>query len=289
MKWDERLLEAVARLTIRARRNVASIVTGNYRSAFRGSGMQFKEFRHYEPGDDIRHMSWTVTARTGKATVKTYEEERELNVVLLVDTSGSSLFKNKAEMFAELTSVIGLAAIESGDRLGFLFFSDEPGVYLPPKRSRDQLSVAVSSLLAEPKMGRKSDLRPALKFLSEVLKQRSIVIVISDFWLPEFEQELIPLSRRHEIILLHCFDDAERGDLPSGVHESWSPEGNVSFLLDTSSDRLSKKLAERHTSLVNDLESVGRRNQADYLSLSHQDDYLKRLILFFRHRGPSRV
>ena len=102
--WDERLLKAVSQLTIGAKRNVATLMTGNYRSAFRGSGMQFKEFRRYEPGDDIRHMSWNVTARTGKATVKTYEEERELNVMLLVDISGSSLFGNKLQMYGDSLS-----------------------------------------------------------------------------------------------------------------------------------------------------------------------------------------
>src|ERR1700677_2612031 len=106
LKFSEKLLQAVSELEIRSRRNVAALLAGNYRSAFRGSGMQFKEFRPYEAGDDIRHMSWQVTARTGHPTVKIYEEERELNVVLLIDVSGSSLFgftqKRKIDMYAEL-------------------------------------------------------------------------------------------------------------------------------------------------------------------------------------------
>src|SRR5206468_3156293 len=88
MLISEEILRAVAQLEIRARRNMTALLAGNYRSAFRGSGMQFKEFRHYEPGDDIRHMSWPVTARTGRATVKVYDEERELDIVLMVDVSG---------------------------------------------------------------------------------------------------------------------------------------------------------------------------------------------------------
>src|SRR3954470_16394145 len=112
MQFSESLLRAVNELELRTRRKVPALLTGDFRSAFRGSGMQFKEFRQYEPGDDIRHMSWTVTARTGHATVKVYEEERELDVVLLVDVSGSSLFghqsKRKIDMYAELTALIGL-------------------------------------------------------------------------------------------------------------------------------------------------------------------------------------
>ncbi len=293
MEFDPKVLEAVSQLRIRAKRNVATLATGNYRSAFRGSGMQFKEFRHYEPGDDIRHMSWTVTARTGKPTLKTYEEERELNVILMVDISGSSLFgmakSRKLDMYAELVSVIGLAALESGDKLGALFFSDQPGLFLPPRRSREQLGSLLTQLLSQPQVGNRSDLKPALRFLSQVLKQKSILIVISDFWLPDFEEAFIPVAERNETIFLHCFDDAERGFLPTGVLEAWHPETNKPYLVDASSVSMKRKLAEKHTGLVNELEALAHRTRTDYLCLSKQDDYLKRLISFFRYRGPSRI
>jgi len=293
LDFDPKVLEAVSQLRIRAKRNVATLATGNYRSAFRGSGMQFKEFRHYEPGDDIRHMSWTVTARTGKPTIKTYEEERELNVILMIDISGSSLFglgkSTKLDMCAELVSVIGLAALDAGDKLGMLFFSDQPGLYVPPRRSREQLGTMLTHLLSQTKLGNQSDLRPALGFLSQVLKQKSIIIVLSDFWLPGFEEAFVPLSERHETILVHCFDDAERGNLPDGVLEAWNPETEQPFLVDASSPQLRKQLAERHTTLINDLEQLSHRTRSDYLCLSKQDEYLKRLISFFRYRGPSRI
>lgn len=293
MKFDPKVLEAVAQLKIYATRNVATLVSGNYRSAFRGSGMQFKEFRHYEPGDDIRHMSWTVTARTGKPTIKTYEEERELNVVLLVDISGSTLFgsgnQRKLDMMAELVSVIGLAALDSGDKLGVLFFSDGPGAYFPPKRNREQLGMLLTQLLSQPRVGNRSDLRPALRFLSQVLKQKSIVIVLSDFWLPDFESTLVPVAERHETIFLHCFDDGERGALKAGIVEAWHPEEQSFFLVDGNSAAVRRALAEKHTGLVNGLEALCHRTRTDYLSMSRQDDYLKRLISFFRFRGPSRI
>lgn len=293
MIWDERILAAVSQLTIRAKRNVATLMTGNYRSTFRGSGMQFKEFRRYEPGDDIRHMSWPVTARTGKPTIKTYEEERELNVVLMVDVSGSSLFglgkRPKLEMYGDLMAVLGLAALESGDKLGTLFFSNQPEQFRPPRRGRELLSVVLSDLLSKARLGNQSDLRPALSYLREVLKQRSLIIVISDFLLPDFERELIPLAERNEVILLHCFDDAERGSLPDGVLEAWNPEGGGMQLIDATSETLRREMAEGHTQLINDLEAMSHRTRSDYFCLSKQDEYLKRLISFFRYRGPSRI
>src|SRR3954470_22900685 len=115
MQFTPALLQAIRELELRTRKGISSLLAGNYRSRYRGSGMQFKEFRPYEPGDDIRHMSWAVTARTGHPTVKIFEEERELNVVVLVDVSGSTEFglvqKRKIDMYAEIAALVGLAAV----------------------------------------------------------------------------------------------------------------------------------------------------------------------------------
>lgn len=294
LKFSQELLQAVAQLEMKAKRNVTALLAGNYRTAFRGSGMQFKEFRHYEAGDDIRHMSWPVTARTGKATVKTYEEERELNVVLMVDVSGSSLFgathKRKIDMYAELVALIGLAAIRSGDNVGLMLFNEAPVLYLPPRRTREQVMTAVSHVLEQPLKGAKSNFAPALRYLLSVLKQRALVIALSDFWVPPFEQEMVQISRKHELVLLHCYDDAERGvDSKKGVLEVWDPESGDFLLLDTASKRVRQRLAEHHTHMTNELEALCSRSNADYLTLSVEDDYLQRLVHFFRRRGPARV
>jgi len=293
VKITKELLEAVSQLQIRAKRNVTTLLTGNYRTAFRGSGMQFKEFRHYEPGDDVRHMSWPVTARTGRATIKTYEEERELDVMILVDVSGSSLFglsrKRKVDMYAELVALIGMAAIRSGDSVGALLFSDKPGRYFQPRKAQSQLLVTLGEILAQPFDGAGSDLRPAFGYLQNVLKNRSLIVVLSDFWVPAFEKELRQLSRKHEIVLLHCYDDAERGYGLSGVYEVRDPETGQYTLLDGNSKKTKRLLSEQHTNLSNTLEKVGRTCRADYLSLSVEDDYLQRLVNFFKRRGPSRL
>jgi uncharacterized protein (DUF58 family) len=293
MKFSEDLLRAVAELDLKAKRNVTALLAGNYRSAFRGSGMQFKEFRHYEAGDDIRHMSWQVTARTGRATLKTYEEERELDVILMVDVSGSSLFgfsrKRKLDMYAELVALLGLAALRSGDNMGLLLFNDKPQWFLPPKRTRDQVLIAALRILEQPARGTRSDLRAALLYLNSVAKHRSLVIVLSDFWMPPFEKELQLVAKKHEMILLHCYDDAERGLGISGVFEAWDPESERFFLLDTNSKKVRGALSEHHTHLSNSLEELSRTSRADYLCLSVEDDYLQRLVHFFRRRGPARL
>lgn len=292
-KFSEQLLQAVSELNLKARRNVSALLAGNYRTAFRGSGMQFKDFRHYEPGDDIRHMSWPVTARTRRPTIKTYEEERELDVVIAIDVSGSSLFGyrgvRKLDMYAELSALLSLAAIRSGDNAGVLLFNEKPGFYLPPRRSRNQVMVGLGQLLGCEMQGARSDLRSALSFLQGVLKNKALILILSDFLVPEFETELRALSKKHELVLLHGFDDAERGMNLHGVHEIWDPETGEIFLLDGNSRQTRRLLADFHIKLSNRLEDLARRSRADYLTLSVEDDYLQRLVHFFRRRGPSRL
>ncbi len=293
MHFSEPLLRAVSELELRTRRNVSAFLSGNYRSRFRGSGMQFKEFRHYEPGDDIRHMAWPVTARTGRATVKVYEEDRELNVVMLVDTSGSTIFagkqKRKQEMYAELVALVGLAAVKSGDRMGSLFFDDEPLDFLPPRRTRANVLASLSKLLDRPLTGKRSDLRPALTYLHNILPTRSMILILSDFMVPAFENEFMRLARTHEVILLHGYDDAERGIGLKGVYEVCDPETGEFYILDGRSKRVRRHLAEHQFALSRQLQDLAERSKADYLPLSVEDDYLQRFVRFFRQRGPVRI
>ncbi len=293
LHFTEAILKAANELEIRARRNVTALLSGNYRSAFRGSGMQFKEFRQYEPGDDIRHMSWSATARTGKATLKVYEEERELDVVIAVDVSGSSLFgfskKRKIDVYGELLALLGLAAIRSGDNLGAFFFSDQPQKFLPPSRTRMNLLVALRELLSQPLESRRSDLRAPLKYLDRLLPHRTILILISDFLIPDFQTELLRLSKRHEVILIHCTDDAERGQGLSGVFEVADPETGETYLLDGNSPKVRERLANYQKDLRLKLEALCQSTRSDYLSMNMEDDYVRRIIQFFRQRGPSRI
>ncbi len=254
--------------------------------------MQFKEFRRYEPGDDIRHMSWPVTARTGHPTIKIFEEDRELSVLLVVDVSGSSLFgttKTKLDMYSELVALLGLAAVKSKDNLGMLFFNDKPVHYLPPRNTQNHVLNGMVTLLQQPLSGKGSDLRPALTFANNVLKTKAIVVVLSDFLVPPFEDELRLLSQRHETVLLHCRDDAEAGRALKGVYEVWDPEVGETFLLDSNDSKIRTALSKEFAHAQSEIESVCRNCKADYQFLSVQDDYLQRLVHFFRRRGPARI
>lgn len=293
MQFTPALLQAIRELELRTRKGISSLLAGNYRSRYRGSGMQFKEFRHYEPGDDIRHMSWAVTARTGRATVKVFEEERELNVLLLLDVSGSSEFgfaqKRKIDLYAELTALLGLASVKEGDNFGLVFFSDKIEQFLPFRKTREHCLSGITQLLARPLHRKKSDLRPVLTQLHGTLKARSLILVVSDFLMPDFAETMRPLANKHEVILLRCYDDAERGFAMRGLYEAVDPETGEFFTIDANSPSTKKALSAYHTHLDHHLQQLVQGCGADYLPLSINDDYLKRLVHFFRMRSGARA
>ncbi|MBI1861135.1 MAG: DUF58 domain-containing protein [Deltaproteobacteria bacterium] len=287
------ILEAASQLEIRARHRMSSLLEGSYRTAFRGSSMQFKEFRPYEPGDDIRHMSWTVTARTGRPTVKIFEQERELDVILMVDTSGSSLLggsrKRKIDMYAEVAAMIGLSAIDAGDNFGLMLFNESVTSYLPAAHRRDQVRTALTQLLGETPRGKKADISVAVEFAARMLPHRSLTMILSDFWVPAFEEALTAAARRHEFILLNGFEDEERGQGLNGLHELTDPETGDIYLLDGRSPKTRQKLQTVFVDHLAHVEGIAERTRSGCLSLSVEDDYVQRLVLYFERRGPVRL
>lgn len=282
------LLRAIDLIEFHCRRRLPSSYIGSHDSTYRGSGMQFKEFRPYEMGDEPRHISWTATAKTGKPTLKLYEEEREINVFVLVDTSGSTLFgsgiKRKIDMYSEVIALISMGAIKSNHRVGTLFFDHEVRHYIPPTRNKDEILQSLNYLLNLDLLNRTSDLRPSLNMCNKLLKHKSLVFIISDFLLPPFKNELLPLSTKHEIILLQGYDDSERLLSGRGISEVCDPESGEFYLLDAESDFFRKSLTSFYNGFNNQLEETAGVCRADFLPVSVQDDYLQRMVHFFSAR-----
>lgn len=286
--FPKSVLQAASQLEIRSRLHIASLLAGDYRSSFRGSGMQFKEFRPYEPGDDIRHINWQVTARTGKPTVKIYEEERELNVVAVVDASGSTAVgtsRPKFSMYAEITALLGLGAVRAGDPFGLALFSNRMLAHLPARRSAEHVRQAMESVNESARQGQRSDIRPVLGHLRRALKNRSLVVILSDFALPAFDVELRTLATRHEIVLLQGLDACEQGQRISGVYRTRDPETGAFGLLDAGSKPARAQLGAQQTELEERLKDLGRGTGADFLRVRTNEDYLGALVRFFHQRS----
>jgi uncharacterized protein (DUF58 family) len=215
---SQEVLKQVKTIELRTRGLVSSLFAGEYRSTFRGQGMEFAEVRAYEIGDDYRTIDWNVSARLGSPYVKTFTEERELTVLLVVDHSGSTRFgepRTKAGLAAEVAAVLALAAARQSDRVGALLFSDRVEQVIPPRKGRRHALRVIRDLVAFEPAGRTTDLAASLTYAVRLLNHRSIVVVLSDFLAPSWERPLQRLAGRHEVVAVTVDDPRERALPPS--------------------------------------------------------------------------
>jgi len=231
------ILRQVKTIELKTRRLVSGLFSGEYRSVFRGQGIEFAEVRAYQQGDDYRSIDWNVAARMGAPYVKTFVEERELTVLLVVDRSGSVEFGrpvSKAERAVEVAAVLALAAARQHDRVGAVIFSHRIEHVVPPARGRAHALRVLRDLVAFRPTERGTDLAGALAYSARLLRHRSIVVILSDFRARDWEQPLRRLARRHEVVAV-TVDDPRELELPdAGWLELQDAETATSLLVNTS-------------------------------------------------------
>ncbi len=284
------LMARVRGIEIRTRKLAASGVAGNYRSIFRGSGIEFAEAREYVPGDDVRRIDWNVTARMGTPWVKEFVEERDLSVICAVDRSPSMLAATPAggrlRAAAELVALLGFAAAYNNDRTGLLMFSDGVDAYVEPRRgTRHVLRQVRDVLLADIAPGRGTAMAPALDHLSRVLRRRSVIFVISDFFTSGYAQSLQTLARRHEVIALTLTDPLDL-ELPNvGLLDTVDAETGRRLLIDTGSRavREAYRNAAAQRAAARDLRLT--RSGVARIGVPVDEDVADPVAAFFRRRA----
>src|SRR5215208_3800539 len=217
MEAAREILKKIRRIELKTRGMVQTAFSGQYRSAFKGRGMNFEEVREYQPGDEVRAIDWNVTARMGDAFIKKFTEERELTVMLIVDVSASGEFGSvnlsKRELAAEVACLLAFSAIRNNDKVGLLLFSDHVEHFITPKKGRlHTLRLIRDILFFEPK-GRGTDPGEALRYLNRIVHRRSVAFLISDFQASDFSRELGVTVRRHDLIAIPIVDPREE-ELP---------------------------------------------------------------------------
>src|SRR5499427_8082860 len=214
---DERVrsaefLKKLRRIELNTRKVINSTFVGEYKSTFKGTGMEFIDVREYLPGDDVRSIDWKVTARMDRPFVKKFVEERELTVILCVDASGSGYFGTrsqfKLEQAAQVAATIAFSAVTNNDKVGLLFFTDEVERYIPPRKGKQHVLRLIRDILLFQPRRRGTNPTAALEFVMHLLKQKAIVFLISDFLGPGCapERVRIPLgiaARRHDVVAIH--------------------------------------------------------------------------------------
>ncbi len=286
------ILKKVKLLEISTRKLVNNVFAGEYHTAFKGQGMTFSEFREYVPGDDVRTISWPVTARTGKTYIKKFDEERELTMMLLVDISGSSDFGSgenfKGEVMTHLAALLAFSAARNKDQVGLLLFSDQVEHFVPPAKGQGHVRRLLRDLYYHQPKSRGTKLSTAFQYLPGILKKRAVVFIISDFFDDGFDQSLRVLGRRHDVVAVVVNDRAEV-DLPDlGVVDLQDAETGEIISVDTSSAGFRQHWKQTRQELSQKRDRMLRQAQVDRIDIDANGEYVDPLIQFFKMRHRRR-
>jgi uncharacterized protein (DUF58 family) len=250
--------------------------------------MEFAEVRQYEHGDDFRAIDWNVSARFGHPFVKTFIEEREITLLLVVDQSGSTHFgtpRSKAALAIEVASILALAAANTNDRVGALLFAEAIERVIPPAKGRRHALRVIRDLVAFRSAGRRTNLGVALHYATELLKHRSIVVVLSDFFAEGWEQPLRQLGVRHDVVAV-ALEDPREAELPdAGWLELEDAETGTRRVVDTGDRQVRgrlRALAERRKEVRTRAFAAAR---VDQVVISTQADYALVLRRAFAQRA----
>jgi uncharacterized protein (DUF58 family) len=281
-------LKTVRKIQIRTSHLVSDLFAGQYQSVFKGRGMEFAEVRHYMPGDDIRTIDWNVTARTGIPHVKRFVEERELTVMLLVDTSRSTHFGTvkqlKSEMAAELAALFAFSAITNNDKVGLVMFSDQIELALRPKKGTRHVLRVIREVLSFEPRGHGTDIAAALEHLNQVSKRRCVVFVLSDFLDDGARLALKIANRRHDVIAV-VLDDPRDVELPDvGLIRLEDAESGEQLVIDSGDERIRRAYTAQAEALRRDRDRMLRSIDIDAISLRTDRSYTEALMRFFRMR-----
>ena len=284
------LLKKVRQIEIKTRGLSNNIFAGQYHSAFKGRGMAFSEVREYQFGDDIRDIDWNVTARFHKPFVKVFEEERELTVMLLIDVSNSLDFGTvkqlKKDMVTEIAATLAFSAIQNNDKIGVIFFSDRIEKFIPPKKGRKHILYIIRELLDFKPESKRTDIKIAVEYLTNVIKKRCTTFMISDFIDEnDFRNALTIANRKHDIVAIQVYD-RRMAELPDvGLMKVRDAETGHEQWIDTSSRALRRAHNDWWIQRQGVLNETFTKSNVDSVSIRTDQDYVKSLLNLFAKRN----
>ena len=282
------ILKKIKRIEIDTKKLVNNIFSGEYHTKFKGQGMTFSDFREYVPGDDVRAISWTLMARAGKPYIKTFEEERELTMIIAVDISGSQDFgsKNnfKGETLAYVAATLAFSAIRNNDQVGLLLFTNEVELFVPPKKGKAHVYRILRDILFFKPKNKQTRIDSALDYLRGVLKKRATVFLLSDFQDEGYENSLTYLEKKHEVIAGLICDEAEFLFPDVGLIDLQDAETGESVLIDTSNPVFREEMKSQFKNNIDQFQKKLKKTGVDSFSFEANDQFHHSLIAFFKRR-----
>lgn len=285
---NSEILSKVKKIELKSKKLVDDVFSGKYHSVFKGQGIEFSEVREYVPGDDIRSISWNVTARRNKPYIKKYDEDREQTVMFVTDLSASGTFgsikQTKNELIAELTAVLAIAALKNSDRAGLLTFTDTVEQYIKPQKNRKHILRLIDTILSYKPKNKGTDIETALKYLNKLCKKKALVFLISDFQSNNFDTMLKVTSKKHDLVCIKISDPKEQQIPKKGIFTLQDSETGLITSIDFSSKEVQEEYYRNLTNHNNYLSDTFKTAKTDIIDISTEQPYIKQLIAFFKAR-----
>jgi len=283
------LLKKVRKIEIKTRRLSDHIFSGEYHSSFKGRGMTFSEVRQYQFGDDIRSIDWNVTARYHEPYIKVFEEERELTMMLMVDISDSESFGTtqqfKKDIITEISATLAFSAIQNNDKVGLLLFSDEIELFIPPKKGKTHVLRIIRELIEFHPQSKRTDIRHALRYLSNVMKKKAIVFVLSDFMDDDYDNALKIVGKKHDVTGIRVYDKYETEIPKLGMVPMQDAESGKIILVNTNSKSVRVKYKANYLKMVAYFENSFKKSGSGTISTRIDESYVKKLLGYFKRRN----
>jgi len=286
---QEELEKQVRHIQIHSRKVVTEVLAGEYKSCFKGMGIDFEDVREYQHGDDVRTIDWNVTARSGKPYVKQFMEERELTLYFLIDISASGNFgsgeNTKLEIAARIFSLLAFASAHNNDNVGLILFTDRVELCIKPRKGSNNIMYMIHTILSHKPRSSGTDITSALDYLRKVRNGRCVAFVFSDFIDTGYEDAMREVGRIHDLVCISFADKRERALPDCGILEVSDAETGSTLTIDCSNKALRNRVSELAGIREQKLYEFCREINADLLYLNTDDDYLHKIISFFRSRS----
>jgi uncharacterized protein (DUF58 family) len=283
------LVKKLQKYEIRIRKAINDQMQGDYHSVFKGTGLEFDDVRAYQYGDDVRSIDWNVSAKGHGAFVKTYKEEKEQSVFLILDVSASQAIGNmgqqKLDVGKEICGVLALAAARQTSQIGMLCISDQKEKYIKPGRGTAHAYNLIKALVELAPDSTLTDLAGGIKTALGIIKRRSLILLISDFIDLNYEREVSMLARKHDLIVIQLIDKRETEFPPMGIIPLLDKESGKTMWVNTSSNEFQETYLKTYAYNQEKIAKICRKNKANYLSIYTNEDYVLQLVNLFMLRN----
>jgi uncharacterized protein (DUF58 family) len=286
------ILKKLRKYEIQIRKAINSQMQGDFHSVFKGSGLEFDDVRQYQYGDDVRAIDWNVSAKGHGTFIKTFKEEKEQTVFILLDVSASQNIgvpgKQKSDISKEIAALLTMSAIKESSQVGLICFSDQKEKYVKPGKGLKHSYLLISNIFKLQPLSAKTNLSKAIHYTLDMVKKKSVIIVISDFIDENYDYNLKSLAYKHDVVVIHIADKRETEMPKLGIIPIFDQESKRTLWVNTSASSFRNQINDIHGTKKESLKDLCKKNQVNYTLIKTDADYVPELIKLFKVRNKMR-